>query len=81
MRKLYDTETDKFIGTVSDEEFQFLVDQLEEESPDDTDYYVNRETLDLLTQAGVSAHLLVVLQHALGEREEMEVRWAPDENS
>jgi hypothetical protein len=78
MQKLYDTETDKFIGTVSDEEFQLLVDQLEEESLDDTDYYVNQATLDLLGQAGASAHLLALLQQALGEREEMEVRWVRD---
>lgn len=79
MQKLYDTETDKFIGTVSDEEFQLMVDQLEEESLDDTDYYVNQATLDLLGQAGASTHLLALLQQALGEREEMEVRWVRDE--
>ena len=78
MRKLYDTETDKFIGTVSDEEFQLLVDQLEEESPDDSDYYVNRATLDLLGQVGAGTHLLTLLQQALGDREEMEVRWVRD---
>jgi hypothetical protein len=78
MPKLYDTETDNFIGTVSDEEFQLLVDQLEEESPDDTDYYVNRATLDLLEQAGAGPRLLALLRQALGDREEMEVRWARD---
>jgi processive 1,2-diacylglycerol beta-glucosyltransferase len=78
MRKLYDTETGKFIGTVSDEEFQLLADQLEEESPDDTDYYVNRVTLDLLEQAGAGARLLALLRQALGDREEMEVRWVQD---
>lgn len=78
MRKLYDAESNQFIGAVSDEEFQLLVDELEEESLEDVDYYVNRATLDLLTQAGASAHLVTLLQHALGDREDMEVRWVQD---
>jgi len=63
------------IGAVSDEECQLLVDELEQESLDDVDYYVNRATLDLLTQAGAGAHLLTLLQQALDEREDIEVRW------
>ena len=54
MRKLYDAESNQFIGAVSDEECQLLVDELEEESLDDVDYYVNRATLDLLAQEGAS---------------------------
>jgi processive 1,2-diacylglycerol beta-glucosyltransferase len=78
MRKLYDAESNQFIGAVSDEECQLLVDELEEESLDDVDYYVNRATLDLLAQEGAGAHLLTLLQHALGDREDMEVRWVRD---
>lgn len=78
MRKLYDAESNQFIGVVSDEECQVLVDELEEESLDDVDYYVNRETLDLLTQVGASVHLLTLLQQALGDREDMEVRWVKE---
>ena len=78
MRKLYDAESNQFIGAVSDEECQLLVDELEEESLDDVDYYINRATLDLLTQAGAGAHLLTLLQQALGDREDMEVRWVRD---
>jgi uncharacterized protein YukJ len=78
MRKLYDGESNRFIGAVNDEEFQLLVNELEEESPDDVDYYVNRATLDLLAQTGASGRLLVLLQQALGDREGMEVRWVRD---
>jgi len=30
----------------------FLIDQLEEESPDDTDYYLTKATVELLEQTG-----------------------------
>jgi processive 1,2-diacylglycerol beta-glucosyltransferase len=75
MRKLYDRETNTLLGSITEEQFQFLVDQLEEESPQDTDYYINRETLELFAQSGADPHLLALLQRALGEREAMEIRW------
>lgn len=47
MTKLYDKETGKFLGTIRDEQLRFLINQLEEESPDDTDYYLNTATVDV----------------------------------
>lgn len=75
MRQLYDKDTHIFIGAVSDDEFQLLMDQLEEETAEDTDYYLNRATLDLLEEAGANAHLLAILRRAMGERDEMEIYW------
>ena len=78
MRKLYDKETNKFLGSITEEQFQFLVNQLEEESPRDTDYYINRETLELFAQNEADPHLLALLQRALDEREAMEIRWSTE---
>jgi hypothetical protein len=75
MIHLFDEETGKTIGTITEDQLQYLVDQLEEESPDDTDYYIHRETLELFEQDGADAALLEVLRAALGTREEMEIRW------
>ena len=44
MIHLFDDETGASVGTITEDQLQYLVDQLEEESPDDTDYYINRET-------------------------------------
>ena len=45
-----DKSTGAEIGTISDEQLQELVDHLEEESSDDADYYITRETVDLLEE-------------------------------
>jgi processive 1,2-diacylglycerol beta-glucosyltransferase len=73
--QLFDNDDNRLLGTITDEQLQFLADQLEEESADDTDYYVTADTLDMLAQAGADADLLRVLREALGEREGVEVHW------
>jgi processive 1,2-diacylglycerol beta-glucosyltransferase len=75
MPKLYEKETRKLIGTISEDDFRFLADHLEEESPDDTDYYMNQATLEMLVEAGASPGLVTLLRQALGEREEIEIQW------
>ena len=75
MTKLYDKETGRFLGTLREEQLRFLIDQLEEESSEDTDYYINKATVDMLVQAGADPELVALLQQGLGEREEMEIRW------
>jgi len=75
MIKLYDKETGKLLGTVSEEQLQFPINQLEEESADNTDYYINTATMEMLEQAGADPDLVGLLQQGLGEREEMEIRW------
>jgi len=75
MIQLYDKESGAAIGTITDEQFQFLQEQLEAESPGDDDYYFNTDTLDLLEHDGADAALLQLLRAGLGTRDEMEVRW------
>ena len=75
MIKLYDKETGRLLGTLREEQLRFLIDQLEEESSDDTDYYINKATIEMLVQAGADPELVTLLQQGLGEREEMEIRW------
>jgi hypothetical protein len=75
MIKLYDKETGRLLGTLREEQLRFLIDQLEEESSDDTDYYLNKATIEMLVQAGADPELVTLLQQGLGEREEMEIRW------
>ena len=75
MVKLYDNKTNKLLGSIADEQLQVLIDQLEEESGEDQDYYLNRETLDMLARAGANGELLAPLQQALGANGEGEIRW------
>ena len=55
------------VGTVSDADFQMLVDQLEEESEEDTDYYVTAETIALLEERGASETLARRAQAGAGQ--------------
>jgi processive 1,2-diacylglycerol beta-glucosyltransferase len=75
MVKLLDTETGRVVGTISDEQLEYLQSQLEEESPDDQDYWFDVASLDVLEEQGADEALIQVLRTALGEREEMELRW------
>ena len=78
MVRLYDKSNDAEIGTITDDQLQFLADKLEEESAGDDDYYINRTTVHILEQEGGDAELIGVLRGALGEREEMDIRWERD---
>jgi hypothetical protein len=78
MPKLYDKETGRFLGTISQADLDFLMVEFEEESSEDQDYYVDVDTLELLAEAGADASLLETLRTALGGREACEVRWEAD---
>jgi hypothetical protein len=72
--RLRDKETGADIGSISEEELNFLRDQLEEESSEDTDYYINRDELEILKEDGPPG-LISMLQQAIGDREGIEIEW------
>jgi len=76
MIQLRDKETGAFVGTITEAQLQFLMDQLEEESTEDKDYYINQATLDLFEERGADADLLALLRQALGTREDIEIEWS-----
>lgn len=59
------------------EGYRRVIDILEEETDEDRDYYINRDTIDLLESSGADAEVVTLLRQALGGREEMDVRWEP----
>jgi processive 1,2-diacylglycerol beta-glucosyltransferase len=78
MVKLYNKENNAFLGEITEEQLQFLIDQLEEESSDDQDYYLNAETIDMFEQSGADYALIGLLRKAIGTREDVEIRWSKD---
>ena len=76
MVSLYEKGTGAKLGEISDAQFDFLMDQLEEESTADRDYYLDSPTVDMLAEAGGDPALIAVLRRALGNREGIEVRWS-----
>ena len=73
--RISDKATGNNIGSVSGEEFQFLVDQLEEESSTDADYFIDSATIDMLEDNGGSAALVAMLRAAVGESEGIDITW------
>ena len=79
MIQLRDKDTGATVGAITEEQLRFLMDQLEEESPRDRDYYINRATLDMFEEEGADPALLATLRDALGGRDEMEIVWSRGE--
>jgi hypothetical protein len=75
MIDLYNTETNTLLGSITDAELKLLVDSFEEESLNDRDYYISRDTIDMLADGRATDHLLELLRTALGDAEGVEIRW------
>ena len=76
MIALRDKDTGTDLGTISEEQLQFLVDQLEEEYTEDKDYYINRTTVEIMQQSGADPELINLLRRAIGDRDGVEIEWS-----
>lgn len=81
MIKIFNKETNEFLGRISETDLQFLADHLEEESIHDTDYYIQQETLSRFPQQGASAKLTEVLNGGIRNGNAIEIRWERDGSS
>lgn len=79
MINLHDRDTGTLITQISEEQLALLIQELEEESSDDQDYFIDMGTLSLLGAAGLDKALLHTLGKALGERDGMEIVWSRPE--
>lgn len=78
MITLFDKQSDRRLGEISEGELQFLIDELEEENLHDRDYYIDAPTLDYFATRKATPHLLALLREALGLSEGLEIRWQDD---
>ena len=76
MIQLVDKENGAQLGTISEGDLQFLIDNLEEEWAEDTDYYLNRTTFDMLKDKGAGQSLLDILEPIFKAREDIEIEWS-----
>jgi hypothetical protein len=76
MVRLRDKDTGADLGEINADELQFLVDGLEEESADDTNYYILRDELEVWREGGgAPIRLVEMLEAAIGSRPGIEVEW------
>jgi hypothetical protein len=75
MPRIFRLDTGNDIGNITDAQLAFIVEQLEEEHDDDKDYFIDRDTLELLSDNGADPDLLGMLEKAMGDDESMNIAW------
>ncbi|MFQ3663257.1 MAG: glycosyltransferase [Chloroflexaceae bacterium] len=72
---LFNDETGVYLGEITPQQLQFLIDHLEEEGPDDVTYYIDTPTLTFLAGHGADADLVATLRAALEPQGHVELRY------
>ncbi len=76
MYKLSDKRTGELIGEIDEIQRQFLIDEMEEENPEDQDYYLNRTLIDTFEHKVSSlVSLVAMLKAAIDEQDDLEIVW------
>lgn len=75
---LYDKETERKIGTITEEQLKTLIELLEEEYEEDKDYYISKDTLAYFEEQDIEPGLLELLRNAICDQEGVEVLWRRD---
>ena len=75
MINLHEKGTNRSLGSISEAQLQFMIDQLEEESLEDQDYAISPMLLDYFESENADPALVSLLRNALGDKEEMEIVW------
>ncbi len=76
MITLHEKSTNKPLGSITEEQLQFLIDQLEEEEMEDQDYAITSMLLDSFEGEGADPQLVSLLRQALGEQDELNIIWS-----
>jgi len=76
--RLSEKDSGRTLGSISEADFQMLVDYMEEESSKDQDYYVEHTAIDALESLGASADFVALLRTAVGDSEGVDVVWAAE---
>jgi hypothetical protein len=76
MIQLKNKQSGEVLGSISEEDLQFLVDNLEEEWKEDTDYYLNRATLEMLKGRAAPEGLMGLLERAMAGSQDIEIEWS-----
>ena len=59
------TDEGKSLGTISESQLDFLIDNLEEEFEEDQEYFVSQDTVDYMRKQNADEDLMLRLEKAL----------------
>ncbi|MBL8079807.1 MAG: hypothetical protein JNM55_17700 [Anaerolineales bacterium] len=77
---LYEKGYNRLLGTISEAQLQFLIDQLEEEWIEDQDYAITPLLVEMFENEKADKEIIALLNDALGSKEEVEVVWKRQES-
>jgi hypothetical protein len=75
MYTVYDNDSGVVLGTMTEAQLAFLSGHLEEESLEDTDYYIMSPTVDLMEANGADSALITLLRKGIGSKDGVEIHW------
>jgi hypothetical protein len=78
MIKLYDGDSEREIGEITEAQLEILVEQLVEETLDEYAFNINPAIISSLEANGVEPALVDLLKTGLGGRTSMELRYEVD---
>ncbi|HEY3352531.1 MAG TPA: galactosyldiacylglycerol synthase [Polyangia bacterium] len=75
--RLFNKDSGALLGELTEDQLDQLADALESEGPEDHDYWINSEEVELLEQEGVDPALVKLLKDAVGIDNEdgIEIEW------
>jgi len=73
--RILDKDSGAYLGDITREDLQLMIDQFEEESSTDQDYFIDAATIDLLHDAGASPALEKLLRDIVGTSDGVDIRW------
>ena len=73
--RIVDKDSGASLGEIDELDLQMLIDELEEESSTDQDYFIDAMTVDILDRAGASPRLLALLRDVVGTSDGVDIRW------
>jgi len=76
MINLSEKGTNKPLGSITQVQLQYLIDQLEEEWLEDNDYAITPMLLEFFESEGADPQLVSVLRDALAGRDEVNIVWS-----
>ena len=73
--RIIDKNSGAHLGEIGSDDLQLMIDQFEEESSRDRDYFIDQTTISLLEEAGASQRLLSLLREVVGTSDGVDIRW------
>lgn len=70
---LMDSEKEEEIGVITEDQVQFLLDNLAEEGAEDPEFYIDEDTLEFLAENSSDEELIALIAEALEGRPDLAI--------